>query len=154
MLKLLIIGLDCAAPQLLFDAWADRLPNLRRLMQSGIHCKLMSTIPPITVPAWTAMMTSNDPGMLGVYGFRNRVDYSYDALCIANSSTIKAKTVWNHLSRNRLRSLVMGVPQTYPPKPLNGALVACFMTPDKTVQYTHPPELASELEAAAEEIIL
>jgi predicted AlkP superfamily phosphohydrolase/phosphomutase len=44
----------------------------------------------------------------------------------------------------------MGVPQTYPPKPLNGALVASFLTPDKSVQYTHPPELAAELDAAAD----
>lgn len=150
MTKLVILGLDCATPQLVFDAWKDELPNLKRLMDRGTYANLTSTIPPITVPAWTAMMSSQDPGMLGFYGFRNRKDYTYDGLYFANAKYVKAKTVWNHLSRHRLRSLVMGVPQTYPPKPLNGALIASFLTPDKSVQYTYPDELKLELDQAAD----
>lgn len=150
MTKLVILGLDCATPQLVFEAWRNDLPSLNSLMKRGIHARLTSTVPPITVPAWTSMFTSQDPGMLGFYGFRNRQDYTYDALYFANANYVKAKTVWNHLSRNRLRSLVMGVPQTYPPKPLNGALIASFLTPDKTVQYTYPDELKDELDRAAD----
>jgi len=150
MPKLVIIGLDCATPQLVFDAFRDHLPNIKGLMDRGVYKNLTSTIPPITVPAWTAMMTSHDPGMLGFYGFRNRKDYSYDGLYFANARYVKAKTVWNLLSRNRLKSLVMGVPQTYPPKPLNGTLVASFLTPDKTVPYTYPEEIAAELDRAAD----
>ncbi|HOE11018.1 MAG TPA: alkaline phosphatase family protein [bacterium] len=150
MPKLVVLGLDCAPPELVFDAWKADLPNLRSLMEQGIHAPLVSTIPPITVPAWTSMMTSQDPGMLGFYGFRNRQDYSYDKLYFANAGYVKAKTVWNHLSRNRLRSLVLGVPQTYPPKPLNGVLVACFLTPDKSVQYTCPDEIKAELDRIAD----
>ena len=37
------------------------------------------------MPAWMSMMSSRDPGVLGFYGFRNRVDYSYDKLSFANS---------------------------------------------------------------------
>ncbi|MCX7012227.1 MAG: alkaline phosphatase family protein [Candidatus Sumerlaeota bacterium] len=150
MLKLVVIGLDCATPQLVFEAWKDELPALRGLMQRGTHARLVSTHPPITVPAWTAMMTSHDPGMLGFYGFRNRSDYSYDALYFANAKYVKAKTVWNHLSRNRLKSLILGVPQTYPPKPLNGAMICDFLTPDKTTEWTYPPELAREIDAIAD----
>ena len=83
--RVLIIGWDCAAPELIFEAFKDDMPNTRRLMAEGIYGELESTIPPITVPAWMCMMTSRDPGELGVYGFRNRKDYSYDALTIANS---------------------------------------------------------------------
>ena len=148
--RLVIIGLDCVPPHLVFEAWKNDLPALKSLMDRGVYKPLVSTIPPITVPAWTSMMTSQDAGQLGIYGFRNRADYSYDALYFANSSYVKAKTVWNHLSRNRLSSLVLGVPQTYPPKPLNGALVGCFLTPDKSVQYTWPDELKAELDRAAD----
>jgi len=150
MKKLLIFGLDCATPELVFEKWFDSLPNIKKLAQSGVYGKLKSTIPPITVPAWTSMMTSQDPGMLGFYGFRNRKSYDYEDLYFANANYLKAKTVWNHLSRNRLKSLVMGVPQTYPPKPLNGAMVACFLTPNKDVQYTYPNELKYELDKAAD----
>ena len=148
--RLLVIGLDCATPQLVFDAWRDELPTLNRLMTQGIWGKLRSTVPPITVPAWTCMMTSQDPGMLGIYGFRNRRSYGYDDLYIANAKYVKAKTVWNHLSRHRMPSLVFGVPQTYPPKPLNGILVAGFMTPGKDVQFTYPDEIKAELDQVAD----
>ncbi|MCK4547822.1 MAG: alkaline phosphatase family protein [Candidatus Eisenbacteria sp.] len=149
MKKILILGLDCATPQLLFDEWSEHLPNLTALGNKGFRARLESTIPPITVPAWTAMMTSQDPGMLGFYGFRNRSSYGYKDLYFANAKYVKAKTVWNYLSRNRMKSLIFGLPQTYPPKPLNGVMVASFLTPNKGVQYTYPDEVKHELDKAA-----
>jgi predicted AlkP superfamily phosphohydrolase/phosphomutase len=95
------------------------------------------------------MMTSQDPGMLGIYGFRNRSSYNYEDVFTVNSTYIQAKTVWNHLSRHRLRSIVLGVPLTYPPKPLNGLLASSFLAPNKDVTWTHPPELGARLDAAA-----
>ena len=81
-MKILIIGLDCAAPEILLQN--ERLTNLRRLMDVGCYGRLESVIPPITVPAWMCMSTSQDPGSLGVYGFRNRTDHSYAGLGFAN----------------------------------------------------------------------
>ncbi|UCG53669.1 MAG: alkaline phosphatase family protein [Candidatus Latescibacterota bacterium] len=147
--KLVVFGLDCVTPQLAFDAWLDELPNIKRLVDGGIFGNLTSTVPPITVPAWMSMMTSQDPGMLGTYGFRNRRSYDYEDLYTTNASYIKAKTIWNYLSRNRLRSIIMGVPLTYPPKPLNGIMISSFLTPGKDVQYTYPAELAPALDRAA-----
>jgi hypothetical protein len=50
------------------------------------------------------MMSSKSPGRLGVYGFRNRADYSYDRYSIANSLAIKEDRLWDILSRNGKRS--------------------------------------------------
>ncbi len=144
--KVIIIGLDCATPQFMFDQWRDKLPNLSKLMQAGIFGDLQSTLPPITVPAWTSMMTSLDAGQLGVYGFRNRKDYSYDALYFANSTVVNEPTVWQILSQAGKRSIVIGVPQTYPTKPLNGLLVSCFLTPDKKSDYTYPQSIKTEID--------
>jgi predicted AlkP superfamily phosphohydrolase/phosphomutase len=147
--RLIIIGLDCFTPQWALESWLNEMPNLKALVNQGVGARLRSTTPPITVPAWSAMMTSKDPGMLGVYGFRNRASYEYDALKVANATAITARTVWNYLSRNRLRSLVMGVPQTYPPKPLNGMMVSGFMAPGKDVTFTYPEGLRAVLDQAA-----
>jgi predicted AlkP superfamily phosphohydrolase/phosphomutase len=144
-----VIGLDCVAPELLYGPWLDEMPNIRRLIEGGFAGNMVSTIPPITVPAWMAMMTSQDPGMLGIYGFRNRKSYGYDDVFTVNSTYVKAKTVWNYLSRNRRRSIVMGVPLTYPPKPLGGVMVTSFLTPDKSADYTYPSELKDSLDAMA-----
>ena len=78
--KVAVIGLDCAEPSLVFDRWLDELPNLARLVRGGTWGRLRSVDPPITVPAWSCMISGRDPGELGIYGFRNRRDHSYDGL--------------------------------------------------------------------------
>ncbi|MEM3594577.1 MAG: alkaline phosphatase family protein, partial [Candidatus Jordarchaeaceae archaeon] len=95
---------------------------------------------------WMVMMTSRDPGTLGLYGFRHKKSYSYETW-IANSKSIKHKTIWDILSEKGLKSCIVGVPPSYPPKPINGCLVSCFITPDAEKDYTYPKELKSELEA-------
>jgi predicted AlkP superfamily phosphohydrolase/phosphomutase len=93
-MKLAVLGLDCAAPQLVFDQFRKDLPHLSALMEGGLHGELESTHPPITVPAWSCMMSSRDPGELGFYGFRNRKDYSYDGYALANSTAVKVPRIW------------------------------------------------------------
>ncbi len=145
-MKILVLGLDCAAPELLFGY--DDLPNLRQLMQMGAYGRLESVIPPITVPAWMCMATSQDPGTLGVYGFRNRIDHSYAGLGIASSRSITAPAIWDYLAREGKKSIIVGVPPGYPPRKLNGASVGCFLTPDTDQNvFTHPPELSAEIRA-------
>ena len=152
--KVLIIGLDCATPQLVFDQWRDELPNLKRLMESGVYGELESSVPPITVPAWTSMMTSKNPGRLGFYGFRNRADYSYDRMSIATSRAVTEDTVWDILSRANKNVILAGVPQTYPPKPLNGYMITSFLTPSTQSQYTYPAGLREEVESLVGEYML
>ena len=154
MTKVAIIGLDCLAPQLVFDQYRDELPNLGRLMERGMWGRLESTIPPITVPAWTAMMSSKNPGTLGFYGFRNRADYSYDGMSIANSSAVQDDRAWDILSRTGKKVIVLGVPQTYPPSEVNGQMVTCFLTPSKQNQYTWPPELRDEIDAVVPDYMI
>lgn len=153
--KLVIIGLDCAAPQLVFDAWRDQLPNLNRLMSAGAYGILQSCTPCITVPAWSVMTSGKDPGVLGIYGFRNRADYSYDKLSIATGSAVKEKRVWDYLSEAGKRVVTIGVPGTYPPRPVNGAQISCFLTPQTVTTdangqrvsktFTYPPELSPQV---------
>src|ERR1700739_3714914 len=92
--KICVLGLDCAAPEIVFGD--QRLRNLRRLMDTGRWGRLESVIPPITVPAWMCMATSQDPGSLGVYGFRNRTDHSYSGLGIASSRSITEPAIWHY----------------------------------------------------------
>ncbi|HET8777015.1 MAG TPA: alkaline phosphatase family protein [Candidatus Limnocylindria bacterium] len=143
--RILVIGLDCATPQLVFDAWRADLPNISRLMDEGAWGAMNSTIPAITVPAWSAMMTGRDPGELGFYGFRNRADHSYDRMTIANATAVEHPRLWDRLSRSGARVGVLGVPQTFPVRPVNGAMVSCFLTPSAKSEYTHPRELRDSI---------
>jgi predicted AlkP superfamily phosphohydrolase/phosphomutase len=145
--RALVIGLDCAPPQLVFERWRDDLPTLRALMERGRYGVLRSCDPPITVPAWACMTSSRSPGALGIYGFRNRRDYSYDGLSIADSRAVRVPRVWDVLSARGRPVIVIGVPPTYPVSAVNGVMISDFLTPDtERAQYTYPVELKQEIE--------
>jgi len=128
-MKLLVMGLDCAAPELLFGD--EELVNLRRLMEVGCYGPLESVIPPITIPAWMCMATSRDPWQLsGFYGFRNRQNWSYDALFTVNSKSFTDLAIWDQVAREGRRAHVIGVPPGYPPRKTSGYSIGCFLTPD------------------------
>jgi len=146
MEKVIVIGLDCMSPELVFGRWLEKLPNIKALVDTGVHGWIESSIPPITVPAWTTFVTSKNPGQLGFFGFRNRRDSSYTDISIANSSAVREPTVWDILSHAGKTVGLLGVPQTYPPRPVNGFMVTDFLTPDTSCQYTYPEELRHEIE--------
>ncbi len=144
--QVVVIGLDCLEPQLAFEQFADKMPNLTRLRKQGAYGQLESVIPPITVPAWASMTTGKHPGALGIYGFRNRLDTSYDRLAIVTSQHIKEKAVWDYLTEADKTSVLIGIPPGYPPKPLKGQAVSCFLTPSGQNQFTYPTSLREELQ--------
>jgi predicted AlkP superfamily phosphohydrolase/phosphomutase len=145
-MKICVLGLDCAAPEIVFGD--KRLVNLRRMMSEGTYGRLESVIPPITVPAWMCMTTSQDPGSLGIYGFRNRSEYSYDKLSFANSASIKAPAIWDYLAQHGKKSIIVGVPPNYPPRHVNGISVGCFLTPDTVKnEFTYPTNIKSKINA-------
>lgn len=152
--RVLVIGLDSATPQFVFGPDRFDLPNLQGLASRGCWGLLESCHPPITIPAWTSMMSGKDPGTLGVYGFQNRRDHSYAGMTIADSTAVKEPRVWDILSQHGKKVVVLGVPQTYPVTAVNGCMVADFLAPDTSVDYTYPRALKAEIEAARGEYLL
>lgn len=140
----MLIGLDCAAPHLVFERYRDRMPHLSALCERGTFGPMRSTMPPITVPAWLSMVTGYDPGELGVYGFRSRRASSY-ALDLVTAADVPQPRLWDRLGERGHRVSVLFVPPTYPAQPVRGQLVSCFMTPDLDAQWCYPAALASEI---------
>jgi predicted AlkP superfamily phosphohydrolase/phosphomutase len=138
-MKILVIGLEGATRGPLFGD--ERLANIRRLMAGGCYGKLESVVPSTMVPAWLCMATSQDPGSLGVYGIQNRMDHSYDSFRLIHAQPMQDLTVWKQVEREGGRSILIGVPPSYPPPKINGISVGCFLTPDtQRCAYTHPEE--------------
>jgi len=156
--KVAVIGLDCAEPSLVFNKWVDHLPHMRRLMDAGMYGELTSCLPPITVPAWSCMAASKDPGTFGIYGFRNRADHSYDKLGIATSMAVKEPRIWDMLGTHGKESIIVGFPGTYPiTRPINGHMITSFLTPDTTdpkITWTHPPVLRKEINGLVGEYLV
>ncbi len=143
--RVFVLGLDCASPDLIFSHFRPDLPTLSRLANAGTWGELESATPCITVPAWTSMLSSRDPGVLGIYGFRNRVDHSYGTMTTADARAVNVKRIWDYLTDAGRRSIAVGVPQTYPPRPFDGEMVGCFLTPGQTSDFAFPDTLKHEV---------
>jgi predicted AlkP superfamily phosphohydrolase/phosphomutase len=152
--KIIVIGLDCAAPKTLFEDFLDDCPNIKNLMNKGVYGKLKSCDPPVTVPAWMVMATGKDPGKLGVYGFRHRRNHSYVDFDIVSSYSIKEPRIWDIIGEKGLVSCIIGIPPSYPVQPINGYCISGFLAPDVSREFTYPPELKIEIKEKIGDYIL
>ncbi len=143
--RVLLLGLDCASPSLIFEQFKSHLPTLTSLMNRGTWGNLTSSTPCITVPAWASMTSSRDPGVLGIYGFRNRAAHDYDSLFVADGRYIKQKRIWDYVGEAGGESVVLNVPQTYPVMPISGHLVSGFLTTDTGTQFAYPAIFKQEV---------
>ncbi len=148
--RLIVVGLDCAPPSLVFDRYRSAMPTIARAMGRGIWGPLRSSVPPITVPAWASMTSGIDPGELGLYGFRNRAlregARGYE-LATSTADDVHAPRIWDLAERGGLRAAALYVPPTWPPPRTSATIVSCMLTPGPDAPHTQPPELAAELRA-------
>ncbi len=140
--KVLVIGLDCADPRLVFDRYLDSMPNLKKMMENSHYGKMKTCFPAITIPAWMVMASGRDPGDLAVYGFRQRAGPDYASMKITTSGMVRGPKIWDLIEG---KSVLVGVPPTYPPPEINGEVISCFITPGPDSQFTSPAALKDEV---------
>ncbi|MGB4097824.1 MAG: alkaline phosphatase family protein [bacterium] len=143
--KLIVFGLDCADPRLMFDKLSEHIPACRKLSENGFAASMRSTDPPLTIPAWSSMTTGKDPGQLGLYGIRSRVDFGYDSLRLSHSLDVKTPRIWDVLGSHQLRSILVGIPQTYPITPVNGVCLAGIPAPESGTIHSWPAHIGPEI---------
>jgi predicted AlkP superfamily phosphohydrolase/phosphomutase len=120
------------------------MPNLGRLMEEGLAAELESVIPPVTGPAWTSFMTGKNPSKHGIFEFSRFDEQDYDWK-LNNSQYIRSKTLWQLLTENGKRSIVLNLPYTYPPYEINGLMVCGWDAPSVQANFTYPTELSKEI---------
>ena len=146
MRRLFVLGLDCAPPSIMYEGMGNvELGPLAEIIEEGERYVMHSTHPPITIPAWISMFTGKTPGELGLYGFRHRRPGDLRASYIADSTRVRAEPLWSKVGKAGGRVGVVGVPPTYPPRPVHGFLVTDFITPGPEKPWTFPPWLKREL---------
>lgn len=144
--QVMVIGLDGATWDVLRPRMEDgRMPNLKRLADAGATGDLESVYTPETPTAWSTFMTGVNPGKHGIFDF-----LVYDPVAQkerpVNSRIRVGKTLWEYLSDAGKTCLVLNVPTTYPPTPINGHMVCGFLSPRESRDFTYPRELVDELE--------
>ncbi|MFQ5615259.1 MAG: alkaline phosphatase family protein [Anaerolineales bacterium] len=142
--KLIVIGLDGATWHLIDPLIAQgRLPNLSRLRKEGASGVLQSCILPWTFPAWRVYASGRNPGKLGVFWFSS-VDWASRRFVLNDANSYRGPDLWDYLNTAGLRTGVIDMPATYPPRPLDGFMVSGYPAEDDK-PYTYPPELKAGL---------
>lgn len=144
-MKAVVIGLDGATFKLIDPLIAaGKMPHLAKLIKRGVRGTLLSTQPPVTVPAWTTFATGVHPGKHGCYDFflpgKTIKDFRP-----ATSQEIKVPTLYEVLHDQGKRTILVNLPNSYPPKLPDQPIVTDFMT--YGTDYIFPASLAEKYPA-------
>src|SRR6266481_3953552 len=122
--RVLLIGWDAADWKVIRPLLqADEMPNLARLIASGVHGNLSTIYPPLSPMLWTSIATGKRAYKHGIHGFTEPLPDGSGVRPITLLAR-KTKAVWNILNQTSHRSLVVGWWPSHPAEPLNGVMVS------------------------------
>jgi len=139
--RTVIIGMDGVPFGLLKElAESGVMPNTASIIEDGIFRKMLSSIPEVSSVAWSSIITGENPGRHGIFGFMDLFPNSYK-MRFPNYNDLKAPPFWDQWPS---RSVIVNVPSTYPVHKMNGVHISGFVSIDfkKSV---HPLSLIPEL---------
>jgi hypothetical protein len=149
--RVFVIGFDGMDPTLA-RKWMDdgKLPNLKRLAETGTFSVLASTQPSESPTAWSSFATGVNPGKHNIYDFliRDFQTYLPDFNMIRKEppkflwgliptkpprvlSTRGGTSFWVHAANDGVKTTVLTVPVTFPPEDLaHGSMLGGLPLPD------------------------
>jgi len=152
--RIVFLGLDGLDPKLCERYMAEgKLPNFKRLAESGHYSRLRTTFPCLSPVAWSCFATGGNPAKHNIFCFLTRNAKTYapelsSSRVRPSSRTIKLfgreftvgapevelrrKSVpfWKLLGDHDIHSTILRVPITFPPEKFNGHVLAAMCTPD------------------------
>jgi predicted AlkP superfamily phosphohydrolase/phosphomutase len=133
--KVLVVGLDSADYDLMKGFLEEgSLPNLNEIAKQGVFSKLVSTVPDMTPPAWTSIVTGTNPGKHNIFGF---FQPSGGKVRLTNSKNRKRPSIWE-LMPSECSKVVINVPLTHPVKPMKGCMVSDNLTTSTSSEWVYP----------------
>jgi len=124
VLVLAMDGLDPATIDLLLSEGA--LPHFAELRRNGAYAPLQSQKPLLSPIVWTTVATGRTPDVHGISHFVAEDPVSGETLPVTGEMR-RVNALWNILSEAGRRVAVVGWWATWPPEPVNGAIVSDHM---------------------------
>lgn len=144
--RVLVIGIDGATFDIIKPLMEEgKLPHFKKLTAKGSSCELKSTIPMLSPVAWTTFATGGRPGKHGIFNFLARQDGTYEIIP-SSSSQRRLKPIWKVAGEQGRKVVVMNVPATFPPDPVNGLMIAGDPAPFHDQRRVFPHEAYQGLE--------
>ncbi|MBU4149696.1 MAG: alkaline phosphatase family protein, partial [Candidatus Omnitrophica bacterium] len=136
--KVIILGFDGLSPEIIEPMMREgRLPNFSRLKEQGSYRRLTTTNPSQSPVAWAGFATGQNPGKNGIFDFIVRDPRTYK-LDLSLSSiekgkpnrVIKSKCFWQYTSEEKIPSVIITCPVTFPPDKIYGRMLSGIGVPD------------------------
>ena len=152
--KAIVIGMDGLDPAILRKFIKDgKLPNFKKLIETGDFKNLKTTTPALSPVAWSTFQTGTNPAKHNIYDFLKRKSNSYrlensDSSIFNEKRKIRigkyifplgkpyirlnrmGKSFWEILSEYGIFSKIIKVPITFPPIKFNGLTLSGLGVPD------------------------
>jgi predicted AlkP superfamily phosphohydrolase/phosphomutase len=149
--RVFVMGFDGMDPTLARRFMDEgKLPNLKKLSETGTFAKLETTQPSESPVAWASFATGVNPGKHNIYDFlvrdlqtympdlggqkREPPKFLWGFVPIKKptvTSTRGGTSFWVHAGRDGIKSVVLTVPMTFPPEEIaNGEMMAGLPLPD------------------------
>ena len=143
--KIMVIGLDGANWELI-EPWIQGgdLPNINALCKDGVYADMESCLPPVTSPNWKCYSAGKNPGKLGVFWWE-KIDLRNKQIYTPFSYDYKSLELWDYLDAEKIKTAIINMPTSYPPKEINGVMISGGPTAQNR-DYTYPSTLQHELE--------
>jgi predicted AlkP superfamily phosphohydrolase/phosphomutase/tetratricopeptide (TPR) repeat protein len=126
--RALLIGWDGADWKVIHPLLdAGKMPNLERLVHEGVMGNLATLHPDLSPMLWTSIATGKRPFKHGIHGF-TEPDPDAGGIRPVSSLSRKTKAVWNILSQEEKKSIVVGWWPSHPAEPINGVMVSNLYT--------------------------
>ncbi len=127
-MKTFVLGVDGVPYSFLEENFKKgKMKNLAKIFKENGK-KINSVYPTVSSVAWTTYATGENPGRHNIFGFVDRIPNPF-RINIPTARERKTDTLWQRLSEQGKRVIVINVPLTYPPEKVNGILVAGFLSP-------------------------
>ena len=152
--RVLVLGLDGLDPNLL-ERFMDQnlLPNFQSLRKHGSYHRLATTNPALSPVAWSSFITGSNPGRHGLFDFLKRDPNTYlPDLALADTeepkpllklgafklafgqprlkTQRKGTAFWDLTTQQRIPTVVLRTPVTFPPDKVHGRMLAGLGVPD------------------------
>lgn len=147
--RVILFGLDGATYTVLDDlARRGVMPHLQRFMAQGARATLLSTMPPLTPPAWTTMVTGRSPGHHGILNFLQFESPDSRFNRVVTTRQLCCETIWSIAARQGQRAGCLNFVAHNPPPKIDGFVIPGWLTWRWIRSQSHPADLINTLRDA------
>ncbi len=122
--KVILIGWDGADWKIIHRLIDEgKMPNMARFVEEGVIGNLATLFPELSPMLWASIATGKRPYKHGILGF-TEPDPQTGGIRPITSISRKTKAIWNILSQEGRKCVVVGWWPSHPAEPINGVMVS------------------------------